>query len=398
MRLKATPQQTRTHNSQLVFRTIYESGQISRANVSRATGLTRPTVSDVVAELMEQGLVEEVGIGPSTGGKPPVLLSVVADSRCLIGLDLAREDFDGALINLRGEIKHRIDLPLHGRDGDKALGLVYELVDDLIESADSPLLGIGIGTPGLVDADAGVVRQAINLDWRDLPLRSLLQERYKLPVHLANDCQVAALAEHAFGSDGDSKCLVVINVGWGVGAGIVVGGQLFHGNPFGAGEIGHVTVASDGERCRCGNVGCLETIASQRAVLRRARAAADAGPGTTLHRLATEHGSMTLDVIRQAIEAGDAAARQVIRETGQALGIAAANLVGVLGSCRILISGQISIFGDFMLDTIREEMAQRSLPSLTEETDVGYVSLGSDIVLLGASALLLPRELGLSRA
>lgn len=392
---KATHEQTRTHNSQLVLKTIYESGQISRAEIARATQLTPPTVSDVVAELMEQGLVEEVGYAPSTGGKRPILLSVADDSRHLIGLDLGRGDFRGAVINLRGEIKHRIDVPLRGRDSNAALVLVYDLVDALAEATSSPLLGIGIGAPGLVDAANGVMRQAVNLDWQDVPLRSLLQERYNVPVYIANDCQVAALAEYAFGNGDSTKDLVVINVGWGVGAGIVLNGQLLHGNPCGAGEIGHVSVVEDGERCQCGNFGCLETVVSTRAIVRRAQAIAKSNPHSLLYQLATSPEMVTFDTVCQMFESGDAAVQQMIREVGETLGIAAANLVGAFGSCRILIAGQVTCFGQFLIDAIREEMRKRSLPLLARDTEVGVVSLGSDIVLLGASALVLPHELGL---
>ena len=392
---KANHSSTRTHNSRLVLKTIYDGGPISRAELSRATELTAPTVSDVVSGLMEQGLVEETGYGPSTGGKPPILLSVVDDSRHLIGLDLARGDFRGAVINLRGEIRHRVDLALTDRSRDAALGLTYELVDALVEGTDSPLLGIGIGAPGLVDAANGVVQRAVNVDWRDVPLRDLLQGRYDLPVYVANDCQVAALAEYSFGSNGDVRDLVVVNVGYGVGAGIVLNGRLLHGNPSGAGEIGHVVVDPDGARCQCGNHGCLETITSSRTIIGRAQAIAQSDPNSQLHRFSPSPETITLETISQALRAGDESLQRMIYEVGQSLGIAAANLVGVLGSCRILFAGSVTRFGPFLLDAVREEVIKRAFSPLAKNTEIGLVSLGSDIVLLGASALLLPAELGL---
>lgn len=395
MRKKATRKQTRIHNSQLVFSAIYERGDISRADLARTTHLTPPTVSDVVADLIAQGLVEETGFAPSTGGKRAILLRVNADSRHLIGLDLAREDFRGAEINLRGDIIRRIDLPLEGREGEAALNLVYDLVDALIRDQQSALLGIGVGTPGLVDAVNGVIEQAVNLDWHDVPLRALLQDRYKLPVYLANDCQVAALAEHTFGEGHRTQDLVVINVGKGVGAGIILNGQLFHGNPLGAGEIGHVMVVENGERCQCGGFGCLETVTNSRAIVRQARAYARATPDSLLNRLAATPDAITFDTVAVAFDAGDTAARAVIRDVGHYLGLASANLIGVLGSCHILISGRIMRFGEFLLDAIRGELQRRAFPSLAAATDIGFVTLGSDIVLLGASALLLPHELGL---
>ncbi len=400
MAKKATHEQTRIHNTRLVFSTIYEREEISRAEIARMTHLTRPTVSDVVAELIDEGLIEEIGHAPSTGGKRAILLRVDASSRCLIGLDLAREDFRGALIDLRGNIRHRVTLPLQGNDGEAALNLVYALVDALVAAAQHPLLGIGIGAPGLVDAVDGVIHQAVNLNWHDVHLCDLLQARYQLPVYMANDCQAAALGEYTFGESDASelqraKDLVVIHTGKGVGAGIVLAGRLFHGNPLGAGEIGHVVVVENGEPCQCGNSGCLETLINNRGIVRRARVLAAEGPQSMLNQLTPDLEALTFEMVCRAFDAGDEAARQVIREVGQYLGVAAAYLVGVLGGCRILLAGRLLYFGQFLLDTIQDELSRRSLAVLVQVSEVDFVSLGGDIVMLGAAALLLHHELGL---
>ena len=168
---KATQQHTKRHNRDLVLGTVFGNATVSRAEIARITGLTRTTVSQIVAGLMDEGLVQEVGVGSSRGGKSPILLSVVADSRHLIGLDLAQDRFSGALVNLRGEIRQTLDLPVPSGDGDAALGAVYQLLDGLIAAATRPLVGIGVGTPGLVDARHGVVVNAVNLNWRNLPAR-----------------------------------------------------------------------------------------------------------------------------------------------------------------------------------------------------------------------------------
>jgi N-acetylglucosamine repressor len=392
---KATRQQTKAHNIRLILKTIYDEGEVSRADVARMTGLTRTTVSDAVAELMTDGLVAEVGLGPSAGGKPPTLLSVVDDSRHLIGIDLAESEFRGAVINLRGEVKHWLSLPIHDRDGDAALALVYELIDELVALADSPILGIGIGTPGLMDARRGVVRNAVNLDWHNLPLRDLLEERYELPVYVANDSQVAALAECTFGENRDVSNLIVIKAGRGTGAGIVLNRQLYCGDGFGAGEIGHVVVVEDGELCRCGHRGCLEAVISSRTIARRAQAVAKSDPLSTLYRFVATPEEITFDVVLQAFEAGDETLQPVIAEVGQYLGIAAANLVGALNVQRIVIAGSLARFGQALLRPIRQEVRQRSLAALASETRIEITSLGPDIVILGAAALLLNNELGL---
>jgi glucokinase-like ROK family protein len=392
---KATREQTRVHNSRLVLKTIYDEGQISRADIARATGLTRATVSDVVADLMAQGLVEEVGYGPSAGGKPPILLSVVDDSRYLIGIDLASDEFRGAVVNLRGDIRHQISLPLHGRDGDAALALVYDLVDALVAATDGPLLGIGIGTPGLMDPFGGVVRRAVNLDWQDLPLRDLLEERYDLPVHVANDCQVAALAEYIFGDGNGAGNLVVVKIEHGIGAGIVLNGRLFYGDTFGAGEIGHVAVVENGLPCRCGNFGCLETVASARAIVQQAQSIARTDPHSPLHGLADSPEAITIDAVCRAVDAGDEAVRQVVAEAGRYLGIAVANVIGVLSVRRLLIAGSVTCFGPVLIDVVRQEMVKRSLATIANETEVEASRMGPDIVILGAAGLVLTRELGL---
>jgi N-acetylglucosamine repressor len=392
---KATREQTRAHNSKLVLKTIYERLEISRADVARETRLTRTTVSDVVSDLMAQGLVEEVGYGPSEGGKPPILLSVADDSRHLIGIDLASDEFRGAVVNLRGQIHFQTSLPLDGQDGDAALGVVYDLVDRLAAATTSPLLGIGIGTPGLMDPLNGVVRRAVNLNWQDLPLRSLLEERYGLPVYVANDCHVAALAEFTFGSGQGAENLVVIKIDHGIGAGIVLNGRPYYGDTFGAGEIGHLTVVENGLLCRCGNTGCLETVASARAIVKQARAIALDDPQSVLYPLATSPRALTVLRICGAALDGDEAIRQVVRAAGHYLGMVVANMVGVLSVRRIFIAGSITCLDDILLDVIREEVACRALAPVASETEIEMSTMGADIVILGASALVLIRELGL---
>jgi len=281
---KATHQLTKAYNYRLVLRTIYDRGlpasrhghdQISRAEVARVTGLSRTTVSDIVSDLLTQNLVEEVGFGLSSGGKNPILLQVRPDARHLIGIDLSGDEFRGEVVNLRGETRGAVSLPLSGRSGQSAMDLVYCLIDQLLPAATAPMLGLGVGTPGLIDAERGSqVHWSVNLDWLDMPLRDLLEARYQLPVSVLNDCQASALAEHFFGPAQRSSNLVLIKSEQGVGSGVILNGQLFHGDNFGAGEIGHVVIDPDGPPCRCGNRGCLETLASVSAVVERARIAA----------------------------------------------------------------------------------------------------------------------------
>ncbi len=379
---KATHQQTRVHNERLVVRTLYDLGPISRADVARLTGLTRTTVSDVVTALIDDGVVREIGRGPSSGGKAPILLEVDDDARLVVGLDLGEEHFAGSLVNLRGEIRRSVQIPVGGRDGDDALGLVYDLLDRLLEGSTAPLLGIGIGTPGLVDSRTGTIRRAVNLDWRDLPLGEIVRERYDVPVNVANDSQAAALAEYTYAGEGRVPNLIAIRVGRGVGAGLILRGALFQGDGSGAGEIGHIVVDDDGSVCRCGRTGCLETVAGMRAI--EARAAAATG------------GTQDIRAIRDATDRGEGWATEIVDDAGRALGRAIAALIGALDVQRIVLLGPATELGDRWLTAVRAEATSRALALLADDVEISMARPTTNVVIRGASALLVARELGLS--
>ena len=391
---KATHQRTRQINSQLVLRTVFERAPISRAEVARVTGLTRTTVSELVEELMDEGLAREIGRGQSTGGKAPILLEVPPDARLMIGIDVGDTAVNGAIVNLRGEVRHATSVPLEGRDGDRALEQLEAVLDELLTSAQGPLLGVGIGTPGLIDTSTGTVRWAVNLDWRDLPLGSLLQERTGLPVYVANDSQAAALAEFTFGGHASARSMVVVRVGRGVGAGIVLNGQLHQGDGFGAGEIGHTAVADNYRACRCGSTGCLETIASTRALVQRAREVAPHAPESSLHRLVLD--GLGFDQLLTAYEAGDELVREIVADAAHQLGRAIGGLVGALNVRHIVLVGEMTRLGEPWLSIVRREAHRSALALLAEDTRIEIGRVEGNQVAVGAAALLMSRELGVS--
>jgi N-acetylglucosamine repressor len=392
---KATHQQTRAYNQQLVLKTIYDHAPTSRADVARMTGLTRTSVSQLVDESLAAGLVEEVGRGRSSGGKAPILLRVDPDAREIIGLDVGERTFVGALVDLRGHVKQRLELPFTRPSAEEAVELIHRLVTHLRRSAERPILGIGVGTPGLVDTRSGTVHWAVNLDWQELPLGPLLEKRHGLPVSIANDSHAAALAEFMFGSPRKADSMVVIKVGQGVGAGIVLEGRLYQGDGSAAGEIGHVGAADRTLPCRCGSVGCLETVASVRAMLERAAGLARSEPASLLHDPA---GALSPAAVADAADRGDETARAVIDEGGRALGAAIAGVMSALDVRRFVLVGTAVGFGERWLAAVRAELTCRALRRLAATTDVQLGRSSQDIVAVGASALLMTRELGLSLA
>lgn len=394
---KATRQHTKDHNSRLVLRTIYEYGEISRADLARLTRLTRATVSEVTADLIERALVEEVGHGQVAIGRTPILLSVIDDARLAAAISVTTDEVSGALVNLRGAVRHATQRPFARQGGEGVLEAIVAVAEALIGAADRPLLGIGINTPGLIDTATGTVLRAVSFGWEEFPLGATVQQRFGLPTYVANDSHSLALAEYMFGAAQGTASLVVVKVGKGIGAGIVLGGHLFSGEGYGAGEIGHLVVAPGGPRCECGNDGCLETVASSAAILARARALAAADPGSALTAGGAAPEALSIEDVARAARAGDAAVAAIVAEAGRHLGAAVASLVSVLNVRRIVITGRVAPLGDLLRDPLRAELARRALPTLTRGTQVEVLAMGPDAPLLGATAPLLTYELGLAR-
>ncbi len=334
---KATNRETREHNERLVLATIYDRSPISRAGVARLTGLTRTSVSDVVEGLLTSGMCREIGHGPSTGGKAPILLEVPGDARLLVGVDLGDQAFTAAIVNVRGSIQQRVDVPSENTDGDEALRLAVEVIDRVMGLAAGPVLGVGIGVPGLIDAGAGTIIQSVARDWRMLALGRILGEHLGLPVYLANDCHAAVLAEHVFGATRGPN-LIMVKAGRGIGAGFVINGELFLGDGFGAGEIGHTVVDPRGRLCRCGRRGCLETVASVSAVL-----------GDLSDRVGHP---VSLGEALDRHQRSDPLALEVVRQAGQQLGSALGGLVGALHVRRFVLAGVMAAFGDPWMEAV----------------------------------------------
>jgi predicted NBD/HSP70 family sugar kinase len=250
-----------------------------------------------------------------------------------------------------------------------------------------PIVGIGIGTPGLVNTRDGIVVSAVNLDWQDLPLAQLVEQRYNLPITVLNDSQATAIGELVYGGDYHSEeNLIVVTVRYGIGAGILIKGKLFQGDGGGAGEIGHVVVQENGLLCRCGKSGCLETIASTRAVLQRALMLA---PQYSESGIATHPHDLTLEQIKSAYVADDPLAVRVVNDAASALGGSIADLVSILNIQKIVLTGDMTIFGEPWLQIIRDTMNQAALARIAQNTQIEIGQLDFRACILGASAFML---------
>lgn len=379
---KATTHERRRRNLEVALQCVYREDFTSRAHIARLTGLTRATVSELVSQLMEAGIVKEVGPGASSGGKPPTLIELNARGREIVALDLSRQPFRGALVDLAGKIRRRATAGNGRVKGQDGVREASRLVGTLLEAATSPILGIGIGTPGIVDVEGSVV-EAVNLQWHGVPLQQELAARFDLPVRVANDAHVAALAE--FDSRHGTN-LVVVKIGVGIGGGIVVNGRLYSGDRPAAGEVGHIRVAENGILCTCGNSGCLETVASVPSILRRAAAIAgiEADPD----------GSPPADLEELVGALGEDAMRQAVTDAGRSLGSVLAHIVAILDIHRIVVALELPGWEDDLLEVLRAEVAARVLPDLSSVVELSSTTRGPDLVIAGAAALVLRDQLG----
>lgn len=362
---KVLPEHARAHNRSLVLQHLFHEGPTSRADLARATSLTRVTISDLVNVLLSEGLVEELGVQPGRRvGKPAILVGMRTDAYQIVAVDLSDDAvMRGAVMTLTGEAVVRRSLPVAGQVGDGLVDLLTRFARTLISAATRPVIGVGVGSPGVVD-DSGRVVEAPNRQWTDLPLAAILTDRLALPVHVANDANSAALGEYTYGGAADS--MLVLTVGQGVGAGVMVDGSRVHGAADAAGELGHVTVVDDGELCACGRRGCLETVLAAPA-LRRVVAGLD-----------------------------PAAADEALAGVGRTLGIALAPVVGALNLGEVLLSGPADLLDGALRTAALQTLTDRTMPATAAGLRLRMATLDEDVVLAGAAVLVLAAQLGVS--
>lgn len=364
-RSKALPQHSRALNRSLILQTLFTDGAMSRADLSRHSGLTRPTVSGLVAELEADALVTELGPREDLRvGKPATLINLNVDAFHIVVVDLSVPDhFVGAVTNLRGDVVDSAKIEVDGAVGDQALNRIIRLVERLAATTSRRLLGIAVGCPGVID-ETGTVLDSVALGG-GLPLQRQLAEHFRLPVHVLNDANVAALGVHAFEVD-PTRDVLVVALEHGVGTGMVLGGRLVLGERYAAGEIGHLTIDEDGEPCPCGRRGCLEVIIGADHLARRLAAA--------------------------AVDDRDG----LLRSAGDTLGRVLAPIVSAVNITEIVVTGPADLVEGPFVQAVHDTVSARTLASVGDDLAVTATSTNSDLILRGGAAFLLAAELGVS--
>lgn len=317
--------------------------------------------------------------------------------RYAVGVDLGGTKVATALTDTHGRILQRAEVPTSAQEGvDAVIGRIVEsirtvmntIVDGRKVSPDE-ILGIGVGSPGPLDVERGIVLFSPNLKWENVPICDRIAEATGLPAYLDNDANVAAMAENRFGAGKGVENMLYMTVSTGIGGGIIINGRIYRGSHGNAGEIGHMTIKPDGPPCGCGNFGCLEALASGTAIAREAAEGIRAGVATTvLQKAGGDPGKVTARLVGEAAREGDPFAKEVVHKAAYYLGIGLANLVNIFDPEIIVIGGGVSRIGEELFEPARRTMRERALAAMAKQVKSVPALLGGDSGVLGAASLV----------
>ncbi|HFH9840175.1 TPA: ROK family glucokinase [Streptococcus suis] len=317
-------------------------------------------------------------------------------SKKIIGIDLGGTSVKLAILTTDGEIQEKWSIKTNILDDGS------HIVPDIIESIQhrfethgltkDDFLGVGMGSPGVVDSEAGTVIGAYNLNWKTLQLvKEQFESALGLPFFIDNDANVAALGEQWVGAGNNNPNVVFMTLGTGVGGGVIAAGNLIRGIKGAGGELGHITVDFDEPfACTCGKKGCLETVASATGIVNLSRRYADQYAGDAkLKQMIDDGQDVTAKDVFDLAKEGDDLALIVYRHFSEYLGVACANIAAVLNPAYIVLGGGVSAAGDFLLDGVRKVFAENSFPQIKESTQIVLATRGNDAGVLGAASLVL---------
>jgi len=378
-------------NTTMVLNTIWEHSSLSRSDIVSKTNLTAATVSRIVKKLIDYGFVQEVGHGLSSGGRKPILVKLNPRAKMVIGIDIEIDGINGVLVDLKGNILERKTLKNIEVEQDKILKKVKDIIKEKI-------IGIGIGMHGLVDYYKGISIYPPAFKWSNVPVAEIIGKEFKLPVILDNNDRALAQGEKWFGVAKKMQNFICLKVGAGIGSGIFTNGILYRGISMSAGEVGHIVVDEDGPLCVCGNYGCLDSLATIPALIKRTVKLIRQGAESKIYSMVDGRlDTISEDIIFEAAKRGDAIALQVLRDTGRYLGIAIANIINVLNPEAVIIEGKIIEAEEFVFQSLRETVKNKALSYTFRKVRIISGVLGEDGVAIGASTLILERFLNFGR-
>lgn len=375
----------------LIVKQLYFDKALSCAELSELFDKSIPSITKAVNELMSEGFVVEQGYAPSSGGRRPLLYSIKPDAMYILAVAMDQLSTRIQLLDLLNRPvadSLTIDLKLH--NSDEALGTLIKSINNYIIRTGIPkekIAGIGMGMPGFIN-----VRQGINYTYLSAGGKSLtqyLKDQIGLPVYIDNDSSLIALAEQRFGIAKAQQNVMVINLGWGIGLGMIVNGEIFRGHNGFAGELSHIPLSDDEKLCACGKRGCLETVASMLVVVEKAIEGIKSGRVTSLKTLDDVPSKSLGDDILTAAGNGDQFAIELLSDAAYKIGKALAILIHIMNPQTIVLSGRGARAGKILLAPIQQALHKYCIPRLAESTQLLISNLGFDAELIGSAVLMM---------
>jgi len=381
-------------NRSIVFDLIKDKGPLSRADVSEATNLRRSTVSEIVRYLLKKNLVKETGLGSSGVGRRGILLELNPTAYYVVGLELGTLNTIAAVVDLEGKIVERIEHPTyHEQSKNDVIARVKALIHKVVSASNvnlQEIIGIGLAVPGLVDSKRGIMLITPNFGWKDTPLKKIIEEEFQIAVFIDNNANAMALSEAQFGVGRRVNNFICVNVGMGIGSGVIINGEIYRGETECTGEIGHTTVDYNGPKCSCGNNGCLEVMAAGPAIAKRTVKAIQEGRKTVITELIKDNlNRITAAIVGQAANQGDRLAQEIMEKTGEYLGTGVANIINLFNPQMVIIGGGVAQAGNLILDPLKRTMKKRAFSVPAKTVKIVTASLGRDCTVIGAATLAL---------
>ena len=361
---------------------------ISRTGLAEEMGLTRAAVTLIVNDLLENGVILEAESRAIPNGRPPIVLEINPKRGLVAAVDMGATHVNIALADFSAKIIEETSLPFDIKQGPQVcLAEVRRILQELLDRygiSISEIMAVGVGVPGPVIKDAGMVMSPpIMPGWDRYPIRQTLEEAWGCPVSLNNDAELGALGEWAYGAGRGEKNLAFIKVGSGIGAGLIINQQIYGGTTGSAGEIGHITIEENGPLCTCGNHGCMEAFAGGNAIAIQARKMVQTGKRTLLSNIPLEN--ITAREVAESARRGDLPSQEIIMRAGTFIGIAIAGVVNLFNPSAVIIGGGVAQAGDLLTTSIRQAVRDRSLHASEQSVHITTAMLGQRSSLIGAT-------------
>lgn len=388
----------RRHNRALLLELIRTMGPISRADLARIGRLGMPVVTQLTEDLGRAGLIREVGRGPSTGGRRPILWGLVPDAYCAVGLDIGTRTLSAVTTDLNGSVQKQLSDPSEmGRGSQALIEQVRNFLEEILKDRSNnggEVLGIGIALPAPIlemeDSTEAFFSPPSYPGWGELQIGKLVEDEFGLPVLLDNDANAAALGEHLFGAGRGIRDMFYLIAHRGVGGAAITNGVLYRGFQGGAGEIGHTLIDLEGPKCGCGKYGCLEAFAGRAAIARRASRALKLAGGQKMGGRNPDE--VTAEDVIEAGQGGDELAKRILAETGEYLGIGISSILNMFNPELVVMGGSTMKAGELVLEPAVRVARRRALSGIGEKARIVAGELTENAGAVGAAALVL-REL-----